>query len=146
MESWQGAQGQGPTIDWCLFIGDQGWCLRFMVLSQARYIYLWISCNYAINRIPQLAMYCNVKEMGAWFHKEKGGGIIQTLILWGKSMCQNKTPKNVCPFPHAFTFSSSLMFLESGWTFYIIHPSFTWSSQEAEPSWVFILHVFSFSS
>ena len=64
----------------------------------------------------------------------------------GKIHVSKENTKNVCTFPHAFTFSSSLMFLESGWTFYIIHPSFTWSSQEAKPSWVFILHVFSFSS
>ena len=43
-------------------------------------------------------------------------------------------------------FSSSPTFWEVARHFFIIHPSFTWSSQEAEPSWIFILHVFSFSS
>ena len=39
-------------------------------------------------------------------------------------------------FPHV---------LGSGGMFLIIHPSFTWSSQAVEPSWVFILHILSFS-
>ena len=51
--------------------------------------------------------------------------------------------QNCFPFLHAFTFSSFLTFLGSFWTFFIIHPSLTLSSHIAEPSWVFILHVFS---
>ena len=40
-------------------------------------------------------------------------------------------------FPHV---------LGSSGMFFITHPSFMWSSQETEPSWVFILHVFRFSA
>ena len=36
--------------------------------SQARYVE--ISCKMLINKIPRLDMCHNVKEMGAWFHKE----------------------------------------------------------------------------
>ena len=61
--------------------------------------------------------------MGACFPKDKGGECV-TLSHWEKSMCQKKKPKNICPFPHAFMFSSSLMFWGAG-DVLIIHPSFT---------------------
>ena len=32
--------------------------------------YLETSCKMLINKIPRLATRRNVKEMGAWFHKE----------------------------------------------------------------------------
>ena len=49
-----------------------------------------------------------------------------TLRFLQKSMCQKETPKNVCTFPHAFTFSSSLAFWGAGGgVFY--HPSFMFS-------------------
>ena len=88
--------------------------------------------------------------------------LVEVVIAWnGKSMGKirigksthfwktcfdlmgKKTPKNVCPFPHAFMFSSFLTFLESCWTFLIIHPSFVWSSHATELPVCFILCVFS---
>ena len=56
--------------------------------------------------------------MGAWFPKDEGGGEFLTLSHWGKSICWKKTPRNVCPFPHAFMFSSSLMFWGAGHIFW----------------------------
>ena len=38
-------------------------------------------------------MHRNVKEMGARFHKEQGGGIIQTLSRWEKPNVKGKPIK-----------------------------------------------------
>ena len=53
----------------------------------------------------------SMQQIMRWGHdflRIRGGCL--TLSHCGKSMCQKKTPKNVCPFPHAFMFSSSLTF------------------------------------
>ena len=68
-ESWKGAQGQGPAIDLVL-------CVSMIKVdtdgdgakSSTGYI-LEHHVNIQFNKIPQLAMYYNVKGMGAWFHK-----------------------------------------------------------------------------
>ena len=68
-KSWKGAQGQGPAIDLVL-------CVSVIRVDTDDYdaksgtVYFGTPCKYAINKIPQLAMHCNVKELGAWFHKE----------------------------------------------------------------------------
>ena len=65
MKSWQGAQGQGPTIDLMLCVSvirvdTDGYGAK----SGTAYI-LEHHVKMQFNKIPQLAMHCNVKEMGA---------------------------------------------------------------------------------
>ena len=61
-----------------------------------------------------------IMRKGHDFLRMRGEGMFNLEPL-GKSMCQKKTPKNVCPFPHAFTFYLPSHFLGGQDVFY--HPS-----------------------
>ena len=82
-------------------------------------------------------------EMGRVWEKEFELGIAPIFEKMCFDFMGKKTPKTVCPLPHAFMFSSSLMFWGVAGLFLIIHSSFTGSSHTTEPSRVFILDVFS---
>ena len=60
-----------------LCIGDQGLCLWLWCLVK-HCIYFYISCNYAINKIPQLAMGLHRERDGGMILQGIGRGVSQT--------------------------------------------------------------------
>ena len=102
---------------------------------------------YICNLIKNLQLAMSMQQIMRWGHDflRIRWGECLTLIHWGKSMFQKKTPKNVCPFPHAFTFSSSHTFWGAS-DVLIIHYSFTHDffllPHTAEPSKIFYASCF----
>ena len=68
-KSWRGAQGQGPAIDLVFCVSVIKIDVDGYSASQAQHILIY-HVNTQFNKIPQLAMHYNMKEMGEWFHKE----------------------------------------------------------------------------
>ena len=68
-------KANAPAIDWCFMYR---WS-RFMpiVMVLVTHNIFEISCKYAINKIPQLAMHCNVRD-GGMISQGIGRGVTQT--------------------------------------------------------------------
>ena len=94
-KSWCGAQGKGPTMDLVFYVSVIKIAADSLCASQAQYV-LRHHVTMQLIKIPQLAMHRNVKEMGAWFHKEYGGGNNQTLEPMRKTHQVVNHP--LCPF------------------------------------------------
>ena len=75
--------------------------------SQEQYVFR----HHVTMQLPQLAMRCNIKEMGAWFHKEWGGGNIWTFDPMGKSQISKGEPIKLSTTHFVFCAESSRSWL-----------------------------------
>ena len=109
---WKIDQGQGPAIDWCFVYRWSRLVPMVYRASQAQHI-LEYNVNTQFNKIPQLAMHCNIRD-GGIISQGIGWGVVQTPEPIGWDLMSMREPIS-SHIPFLFFVLDHWIILEGGW-------------------------------